>query len=112
MSGVVVGGLTAVVCVVAIGRVWTACDIGSGAAADSMTLLLLAPVIWVTAAVPWVVLQGTLGRRHPRAALAAGLVFAVWFAWFLVTWLGMIDSYPAPSCPGNVPPWWPEFIPT
>src|SRR5690349_16836638 len=54
-------------------------------------------------AVPWVVLHGTLGRRHPTAAPAAGLVFSVWFTWFLVTWLGMADSSPAPLCPGNVP---------
>ncbi|SNX55968.1 hypothetical protein SAMN06272735_0405 [Streptomyces sp. TLI_55] len=30
---------------------------------------------------------------------------------FLMTWLGMPDSYPDPLCPGNVPPWWPGFIP-
>ncbi|MET9588752.1 hypothetical protein ABZY10_37855 [Streptomyces sp. NPDC006539] len=26
-------------------------------------------------------------------------------------WLEMPHSYPAPFCPGNVPPWWPSFIP-
>lgn len=110
--GVLFGGLASLVSVVGIGRTWGACDIGVNAAADSMTLLFLAPVIWVAAAVPWAVLYGTLGRRHRAAALTAGLVFTVWFTWFLVTWLGIMDSYPDPLCPGNVPPWWPGFVPT
>ncbi|MFI6544813.1 hypothetical protein ACIBO9_16385 [Streptomyces prunicolor] len=109
--GVLFGGLTAVVTVAAIGRAWSACDIGVNAGANSATLLFLAPLIWIAAAVPWVILHGTLGRRHRRTALIAGLVFALWLAWFLVTWLGMPDSYPDPFCPGNVPPWWPSFIP-
>lgn len=76
-----------------------------------MTLLFLAPLIWIAAAVPWVVLHGTLGRRHRGSALTAGLVVTVWFTWFVVTWIGIVDSYPDPQCPGNVPPWWPSFIP-
>ncbi|MER5402729.1 hypothetical protein [Streptomyces sp. NPDC002599] len=109
--GVLFGGLTAVVTIAAIGRAWAACDIGSSAGANGMTLLFLAPLIWIADAVPWVILHSTLGRRHRRTALMAGLIFTLWFTWFLVTWLGMPDSYPAPSCPGNVPPWWPSFIP-
>ncbi len=109
--GVLVGGLTAVVTVTATGRAWAACDVGGDAGANSMTLLFLAPLIWMATAVPWVMLHSTLGRRHRRTALTAGLVFTLWFSWFLVTWLGMPDSYPTPLCPGNVPPWWPGFIP-
>ncbi|WP_052347126.1 hypothetical protein [Streptomyces prunicolor] len=109
--GVLFGGLTAVVTVAAIGRAWSACDIGVNAGANSATLLFLAPLIWIAAAAPWVILHGTLGRRHRRTALLAGLVFALWFTWFLVTWLGMPDSYPDPFCPDSVPPWWPSFIP-
>lgn len=109
--GILYGGLTSVVSVVAIGRAWAACDVGVNAAANSLTLLLLAPLIWVATAIPWVVLHGTLGRRHRRAALVAGLAFTVWFTWFLVTWLGMPDSYPSPWCTDNVPPWWPSYLP-
>lgn len=109
--GVLFGGLTAVVTIAAIGRAWAACDIGVNAAANSMTLMFLAPLIWIAAAVPWVILHSTLGKRHRSTTLAAGLIFTLWFTWFLVTWLGMPDSYPAPLCPGNVPPWWPSFIP-
>ncbi|KQX65449.1 hypothetical protein ASD48_20605 [Streptomyces sp. Root1310] len=100
------------VSVAAVGRAWAACDIGTNAAANSMTLLILAPLIWIATAVPWVILHHTLGRRHRRTALITGLVVTLWFTWFLVTWLGIPESYPAPSCPGNVPPWWPGFIPT
>ncbi len=109
-AGALFGGLAAVVSVVAIGRAWAACDVGGGG--NGITLLLLAPVVWVAAAVPWLVLHGTLGRRHRGAALAVGLLFTLWFTWFLVTWLGIPDSYPAPLCPGNVPPWWPTLLPT
>ncbi|WP_405725591.1 hypothetical protein OG885_03170 [Streptomyces sp. NBC_00028] len=105
------GGLTAVVSVAAIGRAWAACDIGGGAAANGMTLLVLTPLIWIAAALPWIVLNSTLGRRHSGAAWAAGLLFALCLTWFLVTWLGMPDSYPAPLCPDNVPPWWPRLLP-
>lgn len=109
--GVLFGGLTTVVSLAAIERAWAACDTGVNAAANGTTLLFLAPLIWIAAVVPWVILHSTLGRRHRRTALTAGFVIAFWFAWFLVTWLGMPDSYPAPSCPGNVPAWWPSFIP-
>jgi hypothetical protein len=109
--GVLFGGLTAAVSIVTIGRSWAACDVGINAAANSMTLLFLAPLIWIAGAVPWIVLHRTLGKRHRGAALTAGLLFTLWFTWFLATWLGMPNSYPAPSCPGNVPPWWPSFIP-
>lgn len=111
-SAVLFGGLATVVSVAAVGRAWAACDIGTNAAANNMTLLFLAPLIWIAAAVPWVILHNTLGRRHRRTALMTGLVFTLWFTWFLVTWLGIPESYPAPLCPGNVPPWWPSFIPT
>lgn len=110
--GILFGGLSSGVSVTAIGRVWAACDVGVNAAADTMSLLLLLPLAWITAAVPWVVLYGTLGRRRRGAALTAGLVVTVWFTWFLVTWLGVADPYPDPRCPGNVPPWWPGFVPT
>ncbi|MFE4552617.1 hypothetical protein [Streptomyces sp. NPDC056785] len=50
-----------------------------------MTLLLLAPLIWIAAAVPWAVLRSTLGRRHRRTALMAEVIFVLWLTWFLVT---------------------------
>ncbi|MFC9112018.1 MULTISPECIES: hypothetical protein [Streptomyces] len=49
-------------------------------------------------------------RRSRGAALTAGVLFTLSFTWFVVTWLGMPD-YPAPYCPGNVPSWWPAFLP-
>jgi hypothetical protein len=110
LFGVLFGGLTAVVSLAVIGRAWAACDVGSSAG-NGMTLLFLVPLVWIATAVPWTILQGTLGRNHRGAALAVGLVLTLWFSWFLATWLGMPDSYPSPSCPGNVPPWWPGFLP-
>lgn len=62
--------------------------------------------------------RGSVGdpAQHPRKASAQNSpscrarLHPV-FTWFLVTWLGMPDSYTAPFCPGTVPPWWPELHP-
>ncbi len=105
MSGVLVGGVATVVSVPTIGRAGAACDVGSNAA---NSLLFLTPLIWIVAAFPWIILHGLLGRGHRPAA---GLAWTLWFTWFVVTWLGMPDSCPAPLCPGDVPPWWPSFLP-
>ncbi|MFG2946034.1 hypothetical protein [Streptomyces adustus] len=63
--------------------------------------------------------RGSAGEAWPDpastrngTALLAGVVFTVWFTWFLVTWVGIVESYPDPVCPGNVPPWWPSHLPT
>ncbi|MEQ8146239.1 hypothetical protein [Streptomyces sp. OP7] len=109
--GVLFGGLTSVVSVAVIGRAWAACDVGSGSAANSVTLLFLAPLVWVAAGIPCGTLYGALARRGRGTALTAGVLLALSFTWLLVTWLGMPDDYPAPYCPGNVPPWWPVFLP-
>nr|CEL22443.1 hypothetical protein [Kibdelosporangium sp. MJ126-NF4] len=101
--GVLVSGLAAVVSIVLIGRAWAACDVGVNASANGMALLVLAPLIWIATAVVWVILYSTLGRLHPTLALTAGLIFTLCSTWFVVTWLGMPDSYPSP-CPGSVPP--------
>ncbi|MGW1275044.1 hypothetical protein [Streptomyces sp. NPDC002491] len=111
VAGAAFGGLTAAVSVTAVGRAWASCDVGVNAAANTGALLFLIPVIWLAAAVPLTVLHGALGRTRPRTAFTAGLLFTLWFTWFLVTWLGMPDTYPDPVCPGNVPPWWPGFLP-
>ncbi|MCO4700300.1 hypothetical protein LRR80_06405 [Streptomyces sp. RO-S4] len=99
------------VSVAVIGRAWAACDVGPGSAANNVTLLFLAPVVWAAAAIPCAVLYGALARRRRRTALTAVVLLSLSFTWFLVTWLGMPDGYPAPYCPGNVPPWWPAFLP-
>ncbi|NHI06572.1 hypothetical protein STPH2_1935 [Streptomyces sp. KO7888] len=87
----------------ATGSTWAACDIGNGVT-NGMALLILAPLTWIAAAVPWVILHSTLGRRHRRTARTAGLIFTLWPTWFLATRLGMPDSYPAPLLhPGMTP---------
>ncbi|MEV4229551.1 hypothetical protein AB0J81_21110 [Streptomyces bobili] len=70
MSGVFFGGVATVVSVPTIGRAWAACDVGSNAA-NSMSLLFLTPLIWIAAALPWIILHGTLGRGHRLAVVTA-----------------------------------------
>lgn len=109
--GVVCGGVTSVVAVIVIGRVWSACDVGGGASANSLSLAVMCPAVWVVVGISWVLVRGLLGRIHPGAALLVGVLLNAWLLWFSVAWLGVLDSYPDPICPGNVPSWWPRFIP-
>ena len=67
---VLFGGLTAVMSTAAMGRAWAACAIGSSAA-NGLTSLFPAPLIWIAAAVLWVIPHSALGRRHRRTALTA-----------------------------------------
>ncbi len=105
------GGVTSVVSAVVIGRVWAACDVGVGASANSFALVIVVPAVWVAVALSWVFVFGVAGRLHRGAAWAAGAALNTWLLWFTVVWLGILDSYPDPVCPGNVPPWWPALIP-
>ncbi|QNP76233.1 hypothetical protein IAG44_27775 [Streptomyces roseirectus] len=84
---------------------------GSGAAANSLALAAIAPVVWLAVTLSWVLVCGSVGRVHRGAALVAGALLNAWLLWFSVVWLGVLDSYPDPNCPGNVPAWWPRLIP-
>ncbi|WP_203882999.1 hypothetical protein [Planotetraspora kaengkrachanensis] len=103
---------TALVAIVAIGNIWASCDVGVNAQANAGFLMYIAsPLIWFATTVSWAVLYGVIARFNRRAALIVGTVFNLWFLWFLIAYFGADGTYPDPICPGNVPPWWPNFIP-
>ncbi|MET9877646.1 hypothetical protein ABZZ36_23870 [Actinacidiphila glaucinigra] len=51
--------------------------------------------------------------KWTNATLALGSAVAVEIAigCAVIAWIGIVDDYPAPFCPGNIPAWWPHFIP-
>ncbi|MCT9004006.1 hypothetical protein [Streptomyces rhizosphaerihabitans] len=109
--GALLGVPTSLVAVLVIGRVWASCGIGVNASANSLSLLLVAPVVWIGTAASWTLVHGAIGRFGRGAVVAVGVLFNLWFLWYVVTALGTMGSYPDPVCPGNVPPWWPGFVP-
>ncbi|WP_406168408.1 hypothetical protein [Streptomyces sp. NBC_00996] len=110
--GALLGIPTSLIAIFVVGRIWTSCDVGVNASANSLFLLFVAPFIWIAGTVAWVLLYGAIGRFRRGAAVAVGTVFNLWLLWFVVTGVGAMGSYPYAVCPGNVPPWWPGFIPS
>ncbi|GII27189.1 hypothetical protein Pmi06nite_06310 [Planotetraspora mira] len=114
-SGCLVGGLvgvpTTLITIFVIGHMWSSCNVGVNAGANSLTLILFAPIIWLASALSWLILYGAIGRFNHGVAIMFGIVFNLGLLWFLVAHFGAMESYPDPICPGNVPPWWPSFIP-
>jgi hypothetical protein len=85
---------------------WNECDVGLNATARLWSILLFdAPAVLVALTLalvaPWRV-------GWPRASwlFAPALAYAWWA--LVVTPAG----YPDPICPGNVPSWWPDLIPS
>ncbi|OII68942.1 hypothetical protein BJP39_19440 [Streptomyces sp. CC77] len=109
--GASLGVVTAVAVVVAIGSIWESCDIGVSSSANSAVLLVPSPFVWVLSAALWALPLAGWGRVSRGVAVVLGAVANLLFVWFLVSWLGVLDSYPDPRCPGNVPAWWPGFLP-
>ncbi|MFF4908402.1 hypothetical protein ACFY2T_26460 [Streptomyces sp. NPDC001260] len=104
------GGVAAGATVWTVAQVWRTCDVGNGSA-NGAVLLLLLPVLWGVFAALWTAVLRAFGAGRRTGAVAAALCVSVGLAWALVSWVGVLDSYSAPVCPGNVPPWWPEVIP-
>lgn len=51
-------------------------------------------------------------RGRQLLALAAGTAAVLVLGVELFAWQGTPVAYPDPICPGNIPPWWPSWIPT
>jgi hypothetical protein len=110
-TGALLGIPTTLVAIIAIGNIWSACDVGVNASADSFSLAVIAPPVWILTVFFWTLIYGWLGRYNRKMAAAFGMAFNLWLLWFLVARIGTLGSYPDPACPGDVPPWWPDFIP-
>nr|WP_239158323.1 hypothetical protein [Streptomyces sp. SID13726] len=102
------GGVFAGAAVWLIGSVWRTCDIGT---ANGGALLAVFLVMWGVLSVLWGLSFKVFAGRRVKWAWAVAVCVSVGLVWAAVAWIGVIDSYPDPFCPGNVPPWWPDAVP-
>jgi hypothetical protein len=104
------GGIVAGVTVWAVAGIWRSCDVGNGSA-NAAVLLFCLLVMWGVVSSLWALIFKLFGSRGIIGAYATAACISVAIAWGAIAWIGVLDSYPAPVCPGNVPPWWPGIIP-
>jgi len=99
-----------------VGSVWSACDVGINAAANSWYLLFQMPVLWVT---QWVLigvpapLLALVSRNRLVVTAAMGLFAALvvgCVAWVFFVHSGLPIGGVA-LCPGTQPGWWPPWLP-
>lgn len=109
--GALLGVPTSLLVVFVIGNMWASCDVGVNASANSGALVLIAPFVWGATVFSWVAVYGAVGRVRRWVAVLLGVLVNLGLMWFFIAWLGVLDSYPAPVCRGNIPEWWPAFIP-
>ena len=95
-----------------LGRIWSACDVGISSANSMALLFLYIPAIFVVAAAitSLVYLSVQLLSGSRMVAGASTVVAAVAVFW-IVQVLFHFGDYPSPTCPDNLPPWWPGWIP-
>jgi hypothetical protein len=89
------------------------CDVGINSGANLMAYALLEfPLVSLAVA-----LAQTGVLRLTRGLKGAGVVLPLIAAAVGVSLVHLAltatpADYPAPLCPGNVPPWWPPFLPS
>jgi hypothetical protein len=110
---VAVSAIAAVATAMLLGRMWSACDVGINAAANSMALAFFyIPVVFAVTAVFTGLVYALVQRLSGSTTLAVSSTVVVSIA---VVWVALAllhgDDYPSPICTGNLPPWWPNWIP-
>lgn len=113
--GILVGGVGALGLSYLAARAWSTCDVGVNDAANSFALLFELPLLWAANTAIFVIIHAALSgetRRRRVLALAAGTAAVLALGVELFAWQGTPEAYPDPICPGNIPPWWPSWIPT
>ncbi|ADB29417.1 hypothetical protein Kfla_0293 [Kribbella flavida DSM 17836] len=97
-------------------RAWDTCRVEVNGVGNGPTLLFVGlPVALVVNivlfSVVWRVMKKGGGGKFLMPLL--GALIAITIADLaLFSWAGTPATLPAALCPANVPPWWPEWIPT
>jgi uncharacterized membrane protein YGL010W len=109
---VAISAMAAIAAGVLLGRIWSACDVGINAANSLALVLLYIPVIFVVAAMITGLVYAGVQRLSGSAVLActSAVVAAVAVVWIAQT-VSHTGDYPSPTCPDNLPLWWPSWIP-
>lgn len=112
--GFLLGALSTYGLAVLLERAWADCDVGINASANGFTLLVVMPQVWMLDTALFALVFALLwpgGRVRAGVATVAGLVAIVLVAWLVFARIGTPADYPNDFCPGNVPPWWPRWLP-
>lgn len=111
---VVVGGSAAFGLLWLTRRSWDDCHVTINGVGNGPTLLFVGlPVaLVVNIGLFSVVYKLTRKGGSFRMALLSALIAIAIADLALYSWVGTPATTAAPVCPANVPPWWPEWIPT
>ncbi|GAA4973776.1 hypothetical protein HD597_005176 [Nonomuraea thailandensis] len=106
------GAVTALAGVWIVARAWATCDVGVSGLANLLALMFYAAPLWALATLTWWVGTGLPGRRVLLARLAVSVLGSLALIWAFMAWQHSPGGdYPVSSCPDNVPPWWPRWLP-
>jgi hypothetical protein len=94
-------------------RSWRACRVDIGGVGNGATLLFAGvPLALLVNITVFNVVFRFSGKGKKYAALLMACVAIAIADLALYSWAGTPTFVPAHVCPANVPPWWPEGIPT
>jgi hypothetical protein len=96
---------------------WDSCGAGEPHFNKAVAILYGLLVVSITGIASAIALK-VLARRRPRTAgvVAVGVAVAIAYLCFAVFLRGSVEGalfahYGVGTCPGNVPPWWPRWLP-
>ncbi|GAA1603075.1 hypothetical protein GCM10009804_69410 [Kribbella hippodromi] len=108
---VVLGGGAAFGLVVITSRAWKTCHVDIGSVPNGLTLLFLGlPLALIVNLVLFTIVFRYAGKAFLFSLIAAAIAIAI-ADLALFSWQGTPAGAHG-TCPGNVPPWWPTWIPT
>lgn len=96
-----------------IASIWSSCDVGVNDSASSGFLLIFyLPLAFVVFSVAAGVTHSVMAKwTNEPLAFGGAVAVDIAIGWTVIAWIGVVDDYPAPICPGNIPSWWPDVIP-
>ncbi|MGW2051525.1 hypothetical protein ACWCPF_41250 [Streptomyces sp. NPDC001858] len=95
------GGIAAGATIWVVANIWASCDVGGGANGGILLFCFL-PTWWAFSSL-WSMIFRVLAGKSAAWAFAVAFCISVVLSWGLIAWIGILDSYPAPICPGNIP---------
>jgi len=115
LGGVVVGPALGLLVAFVLLRAWSDCQAG-WPAINQLALVFVTPIIGASLTAVFFAVAILFGRSHPRCAVAIALLVSVLvaYAWLVVMLPNEARGLPSDRpgvCPGNVPPWWPSWLP-
>jgi hypothetical protein len=97
---------------VVVGAAWATCGIGSEATGGTLPLVALTVPVTLLAVGGATVVLAVSGPRHPVFGATLTMLALLLAMWLLLALVATPAGQPDPVChPGNVPPWFPDWLP-